>query len=184
MGEMNSPVLQRILQRVSQGPRPRVVFPESDDERVLAAAARLVADGIAEPVLVGSEGAIQQAASRLNLDLAGMSIIDAQTPEMIEQYSQEFIRIRGDQGKRVNPAVARKMMANTLYIAAMLVKEGNADTFVAGAVNTTGNDRTGDCTQIDHIGRDIAHITMISGDTDSTAVPMPVEKPVHACLQA
>ncbi len=133
-----SALLHTIIERVKSGTKQKVVFPESTDERIVQAAARLTQDDIVDVVFVGDKADISETAATHKVDLSGIEIV---TPgkEDLETYSEEFIAIREQQGKRVTPAVAQKMMRNPLFSAAMMVRRGDADTLVAGAANTTAN---------------------------------------------
>ncbi len=139
MGKMINPVLEQVIQRLRRKTQLKVAFPESQDERVLAAAVKLSADRIIEPILIGVPDEITVAAEKMKINIDGIRIIDSNDKDMLEDYSISFVRVREEQGKRVTPSVSRKMMENPLFIAAMLVKKGQADSMVAGAVNTTAN---------------------------------------------
>ena len=57
----------------------RIVLPEGDEERTLLAAARLKAEGLAEPILLGNEEAIRAGAARVGADLTGLTLLDPGT---------------------------------------------------------------------------------------------------------
>ncbi|MCD6385158.1 phosphate acetyltransferase [Candidatus Sumerlaeota bacterium] len=139
MGVRDNEILQSVVRRVKLGTKPRVLFPESDDERVLRAAARLNADGLVDVILLGDEIEIKKRAQMWQIDLTGVQIFNNTDGQIINELRDEFIRIRTEQGKRVNPSVAQKMVSNPLFTASLLVRRGDADTMVAGAVNTTAN---------------------------------------------
>jgi phosphate acetyltransferase len=135
---MMNQVLESIIERVKKGGKQRIVLPESTDPRVLTAASKLTNDGLCDIVLIGDEKEINAAAHENKRDISGAKI-QAMDDTLLQDLTEKFIAIRSAQGKRVNPKVARKMMDNPLFIATMLVKQGEADTMVAGAVNTTAN---------------------------------------------
>lgn len=131
-------VEEGFINRVRSGKKQRIIFPESADARVLKAAAQLTADNLLDVVLAGDADEIRPQADTIHVDLSGIEIIDI-TESMIDSFGTEFIKIRAEQGKKVNEAVAKKMMSNPLFAAAMLLRQGEVDTMVAGAVNTTAN---------------------------------------------
>lgn len=131
-------ILEEIIARLKAGKKQTIILPESDDERILKAAARVSADGLADIILVGDNREIKKRAAQLEIDLNGVKIRDV-SAEMLEEMSEEFIKIRAQQGKEVTKAVATKMLSNPLFIGAMLLRRGEAKAMVAGAVNTTAN---------------------------------------------
>lgn len=109
--------------------RLRVVLPEGDDPRILAAARRLKDDGLAEPVVLGAPGAL----SGGGVDLAGITVIDPRTDARLETYGAVVAAGR----EKMSPAMAARLVAKPLYFAGMMVRQGDADAMVAGAANPT-----------------------------------------------
>lgn len=97
--------------------RRRIVFPEGDDPRVIAAAERLAHDGIAQPILIGSRG------------------IDPAKSEAARRYAQIYYERR--RAKGITQMEAAEIARRPLYFAALMVEAGDADGFVGGASNTT-----------------------------------------------
>ncbi len=114
-----------------------IVLPEGEEERVIRAAAILKSEGIATPVLLGSETAIRQKAQSLNLDLADIRILEPANQANFEEYAQKYYELRKHKG--MTPEKAREVMVNPLYYGAMMVREGEAAGAVAGSINTTGD---------------------------------------------
>lgn len=138
MGIKCHPVLGNIIVRVKNGSKKTLILPESEDERVLQAAAKLTIDELAEVVLLGDTAELNARAEQLNVDLSKVTVRKV-TPAVIETLAEEFIKIRAAQGKQVSKSVASKMLSNPLFLATMLLHFGEADAMVAGAVNTTAN---------------------------------------------
>lgn len=65
--------------------KKRIVFPESDDLRILTAIANLKKDGIIEPILIGNPDEIAKLAKENNLDLAGVKIYDLNHYDELDQ---------------------------------------------------------------------------------------------------
>ena len=89
----------------------RVVFPESADERVVAAARRLRGENLAEPILLD----------------------DTRSSARLENYAELYLRARPD----ANPKVARRLAEKPLFHAGLMVKAGDADAMIAGVANPT-----------------------------------------------
>ena len=68
----------------------RLVFPEGNDERIVAAARRLKDGGIAAPVLLGSNAEISAAAARAGVSLDGLSTIDPERSERVKDYAELY----------------------------------------------------------------------------------------------
>jgi len=103
----------------------RIVFPEGDDPRVRAAAARLVSEKVVEPILISAQGEA----------LAGARSIDPGSSEKLRAYSQLYYERR--KAKGVTRREAEATAAQPLYFASLMVASGEADGLVGGASNTT-----------------------------------------------
>ncbi len=118
--------------------KKRVVLPEGTEERTIQAAAQVVAQGIAEVILVGDANAIAAKAAELKVKLDGVTIADPATSDKTAGYIQTLFELRKEKG--MTPEDAKKLITtNTLYFGTMMLKLGDADGMVAGAINTTGD---------------------------------------------
>jgi phosphate acetyltransferase len=111
----------------------KVVLPEGEDERVLAAACRLSEEKIAVPVVLGSEETIAQAASRAMLDISGIETIDPRRNASLNSYASACAANR----QSITSGMASRLVAKPLYFAGMMVRQGDAAAMVAGASNAT-----------------------------------------------
>jgi phosphate acetyltransferase len=109
--------------------RLRVVLPEGEDARIVAAARRLVDEGIATPIVLGTPEAVGAA----GVDLAGIAVIDPRTDARLESYGVACAAGR----EKMTPAMATRLVSKPLYFAGMMVRQGDADAMVAGAANPT-----------------------------------------------
>ena len=114
-----------------------VVLAEGEDKRTVEAAAMVKKDGFAKVILLGNEAKINAIAAEENYDIAGVEIIDPETSAKAEAYANEFYELRKSKG--VTPEAAVETMKNPLYYGCMMVKLGDADGMVAGAVNSSAN---------------------------------------------
>src|SRR5690606_19606741 len=123
-------VMRGIITRARRDPQ-RIVFPEGEHERIIRAAARIVEEGIAHPLMLCRPARVQQLAAGLGASLEGMTLIDIEAdPDRMEWYAQQFYRAR--QRKGVTLAEARERMRQPIYYGCMMVQEGDADGLVAG----------------------------------------------------
>ena len=131
------PLLEQ-LRATAIGNRQRIVLPESLDERTLCAADRLLADAVADIILIGNPGDIAGRAQQLGLThLHSARVVNPAEADTIEPYAQLFYELRKNKGVTLDEA--RSKAADPLYLGCLLVKSGEADGQVAGACNTTGN---------------------------------------------
>ncbi len=118
--------------------RQRIVLPEGTESRTLTAANRIIAEDIADIILLGNVGEIKRMAKDMNLpNIDKATIVDPFDPAVIERYAPLLFEIRKHKGMTMEEA--RLTAANPLYLACLMVKAGDADGEVAGAQNSTGN---------------------------------------------
>lgn len=118
--------------------KQRIVLPESTEPRTLTAADRIIADNIAEIILIGDPEEIKTLAKELNLEnISKATIINPADEKVIDKYAPLFFELRKKKG--ITMEEARLTTANPLYLGCLMVKAGDADGQVAGAMNTTGN---------------------------------------------
>ena len=121
-----------IAQARAGGKRP--VFPEGHDERIVAAAVRLKALGIASPILVGTRAEVGAAAARAGVSLDGIEVIDPAESARLKAYAALY----SDGRPGANARVAERLVRKPLFHAGMMVRAGDAGAMVAGVTTTTG----------------------------------------------
>ncbi len=129
-----SQFLDRITQRAKEN-KKTIVLPESTDIRVIKAAAMVLEQDFANIVLVGDEDKINALKGDLNLD--GAKIENPLKSDKIDDYVNTLYELRKHKGMTIEKA--RDIMKDPLYWGVMMVKKGEADGMVAGAVNSTAN---------------------------------------------
>jgi phosphate acetyltransferase len=130
-------LFERLTARAKANPQ-RIVLPEGTEPRTLSAADRIIADGLAEIILIGNKNEILTMANELKLEnIPDAVIIDPADEEVIDRYAPLFFELRKKKG--ITMEEARLTTANPLYLGCLMVKAGDADGQVAGAMNTTGN---------------------------------------------
>lgn len=118
--------------------RQRIVLPEGLEARTLTAADRIIADNLADIILIGHRHEIMAMAKELKLsNIERATIVDPADEKVIDRYAPLFYELRKSKG--ISMEEARLTTANPLYLGCLMVKAGDADGQVAGAMNTTGN---------------------------------------------
>lgn len=130
-------LLDQIMARAKANPQ-RIVLPEGTEIRTLKAADIILQEKAAKLILLGSEDEIIQLASENGLNnISDATIIDPETNEKMEEYSNLLFELRKSKGMTMDEA--RKMAKDPLYLGCLMIKNGDADGELAGARNTTGN---------------------------------------------
>jgi malate dehydrogenase (oxaloacetate-decarboxylating)(NADP+) len=123
-------VMRDIMDRARRDPR-RIVYPEGENERVIRAARRSAAEGIAVPVLIGDPERIRERAEELRVALDGVELLDPLADgERLERYAEELYVQRQRRG--MTRASARERVRQPVTFACMMVRGGDADGMVAG----------------------------------------------------
>lgn len=112
----------------------RIVLPEGSEERTVKAAGILAKEGLAKVILLARETDVQGAGE---LKAAGVEIIDPAESDKLEAYAEKFYELR--KCKCLSLQEAMNVVRDPLYYACMMIKMGDADGMVAGAINTTAN---------------------------------------------
>ncbi|MEJ6980357.1 phosphate acetyltransferase [Pedobacter sp. P351] len=113
-----------------------IVLPEGNDDRILKAAGRLIAQEIVTLTLLGNPVEIGASAKRLGLNLdERVKVIDPANSEYYTDYVETLYQLRKD--KNVTLEMARDLMTDVSYFGTMMVFKGHADGMVSGATHTT-----------------------------------------------
>ena len=129
-------LLESIVAR-AQSAKQRIVLPESLEDRTITAADKALADGLAEIILIGNPDEIAAKASELGLSNIGKAtIIDPATSPKTEEYAQLLFELRQKKGMTIEKA--RQLVLDPLYFGCLIIKSGDADGQISGALSTTG----------------------------------------------
>ena len=128
--------LEEIAAQAAKHKR-KIVLPEGDDARVVAAAGRVVERGLASVAVVGDGDAVAALAAAEGVDLAGVEVIDPRRNAQAEKHAEVLLRARGAKGMTREQAQAE--IRRPLTLAVCMVASGDADGCVAGAANTTSD---------------------------------------------
>jgi len=130
-------LISEIVARVKAN-RQRIVLPEGTEERTLKAADQVLADGVADLILIGNPAEIKDLAAQWSLKhIDQATIVDPENQPKKEEYAELLFELRKKKGMTMEDA--RKLVLDPLYLGCLMVKNNDADGQLAGARNTTGN---------------------------------------------
>ena len=129
-------LIDNIIARAKSN-RQRIVLPESLEDRTITAADKALADGLADIILIGNRDAILAKAGALGLKhIDKATIIDPATSDRTAKYADLLYELRKSKG--MTPEEAAKLVQNPLYFGCLIIKSGDADGQISGALSTTG----------------------------------------------
>ena len=123
------------IKQKARAAKMRIMLPEGTEERTIKAAEIIAREGIAEVTLIGDIDKMKEMSA--GLDYTGVKMIDPAKSDKLEVYAEKFYELRKHKG--VTPEAAKAQVTDPLFYACMMIKEGDADGMVAGAINTTAN---------------------------------------------
>ena len=126
----------QLMER-ARADRQHIVLPESQDDRILEAAAILLRRGVADLTLLGEENKVRARGSALGLDLDEARVVSPTDPELVDRFATAYAEARAHKGMTVEKA--RGIVTDISYFGTMMVHLGMADGMVSGAVNTTAH---------------------------------------------
>ncbi|OJG13571.1 phosphate acetyltransferase [Enterococcus asini] len=118
------------------GKNMRIAFPEGTEPRILGAVARLKADGLVDPILIGNPAEVKAAAEDRGVSVDNFEILDPNNYEKFDEMVAAFVERR--KGKATEEQ-AREVLKDVNYFGTMLTYMGLADGMVSGAVHSTGD---------------------------------------------
>ena len=115
-----------------------IVLPESEDERTIRAAAKVVEEKTAKLVLLGNEETIKADAAKYGVSVEGVKIVNPETCEKLDEYVALLTKLREKKG--MTPEKAREtLLTDKTMFGVIMVKNGDADGLVSGACHSTAN---------------------------------------------
>ena len=116
------------MKAAAKANKKTIVLPEGEDPRTIEAARQIVAEDLADLVILGNPDEI---------DVEGVTVIDPATADKRQAYADAFYELR--KAKGVTPEAAFEQMADATYFGTMMIKCGDADGLVSGACHSTAN---------------------------------------------
>lgn len=130
-------LMEQLVARAKAN-KQRIVLAEGTEERTIKAADQILADGVADLVLIGPKEEILELAAKHGLQhIDKATIVDPKNNPDKAKYANLLYELRKKKGMTLEQAEA--LAENPLYLGALIIKAGEADGEVAGARNTTGD---------------------------------------------
>ena len=130
-------LLSQIVERAKSN-KQRIVLPEATEERTLRAADRVLADDLADLILIGNPAELKELAAKWGLNnIDKATIVDPENNPKSEEYSALLAELRKKKGMTIEQA--RELVKNPLYLGCMIIKTEGADGQISGALSTTGD---------------------------------------------
>lgn len=130
-----------LLEKIKQNAKKynkRIVLPEGCEERNLRAADAAIAEGLAQIILIGNPKEINELAGKYGLqNISKATIVDPLNHEKKDLYIDMMVEIRKKKG--LTKEDAAKLIVDPLYLGVMMIKNGDADGEVSGAIHATGD---------------------------------------------
>lgn len=129
-------MIERVWTKARANVR-RIALPEGEEPRTVQAAARVRDEGLAKPILLGSAERIRAVAAQTGTDIADIEIADPADSPKLNDYAEALYELR--KAKGLSREDAARLAADSMYHGMLMVKLGDADGLVSGAVHTTGD---------------------------------------------
>ncbi|MDQ1130831.1 phosphate acetyltransferase [Microbacterium sp. SORGH_AS_0888] len=117
--------------------RKHIVLPEGEDDRILRAAATVLARGIADLTILGEEIEVRARAIELGIDIRDAQVVSPFDAILGTRFAEEYARLRAHKG--VSLQQAADTITDSSYFGTMMVHSGLADGMVSGAAHTTAH---------------------------------------------
>lgn len=131
LGQTGS-IMRNIRSRLPGAEKPRIVFPEGTNERILKAVSILKDEGLIQPILLGNKKIIHKKMDTIGVtNLKDVEILHTEDSENYEPYVKEYFTQRSRKG--VSYSFARDVIKRGNYYGSMMVKMGQADGMITGA---------------------------------------------------
>jgi len=129
----------RKVKSIARKDPKSIVFPESDDERILRAVAKITQEKFAKPILIGDKNKIKNFSKKLKLkiDWKQIKIIDPSDKILRKKYSEAFFNLRKD--KEISQKDADALIKDPNYFGSMMIQMGDGDGMITGATHPTAN---------------------------------------------
>ena len=126
-----------IIKEKAKADKKTIVLPESMDRRTWEAAEKILKEGLANLIIIGTPEDIGEHSK--GLDVSGATIINPQTYEKTQEYIDLFVELR--KAKGMTPEKAKEtILGDYAYYGCLMIKNGDADGMVSGACHSTAND--------------------------------------------
>ena len=133
-----------VIKQRAKADKKTIILPESMDRRTFEAAEKILAEGVANLIIIGTPEQVEE--NSKGLDISGATIINPYTYEKTQEYIDLFVELRKNKG--MTEEKAREIVLNDYaYYGCLMIKSGDADGLVSGACHSTA-DTLRPCLQI------------------------------------
>ncbi len=115
-----------------------ILLPETEDERTIRAAAEVLAQDLANVVLIGNPDVIKADADKYGVDVSGATVVDPENCEKFEEYQTMLFELRQKKGMTMEGA-KEALLADRTTFGVVMLKCGDGDGLVSGACHSTAN---------------------------------------------
>ncbi len=129
--------LMQTFKEKARKNKKTIVLPEGNEERVLKAAKIILEQKLAELIILGKEGEINEQVEELGINIDQAKIINSSKSDLRNEFADLYYELRKHKGIKEEDALVS--MKDPLYFGTMLVHTGRADGMVAGSINATGD---------------------------------------------
>ena len=129
-------IIDTFIKKAQQA-NGKIVLPEGQDPRVVAAANKIIEENVAEVVVLGTPEEISAACKEAGVTEQKFTSLDHTTSDLLTPYAEEFCEIR--KKKNMTMDTALEYMKGRIFFGAMMVRKGDADGMVAGSIASTGD---------------------------------------------
>ena len=129
-------IIDKIMAKAKANVK-HIVLPEGEETRNIQAAAKIVKAGIAKITVLGDPEKVKAVAKETDTCLCGIEIVNPATSEKAAAYANALYEIR--KAKGMTEEEAAKKVADPMFYGVMMVKMGDADGLVSGAIHSTGD---------------------------------------------
>jgi phosphate acetyltransferase len=130
-----------LLERIKQNAKKynmRIVLPEGNEERTIKAADIAIGEDLARIILIGDPSEIYSHAEKLGLkNISKALIVDPKSHAKKDQYIDLMVELRKNKG--LTREEASILIEDPLYLGVLMIKSGDADGEVSGAIHSTGD---------------------------------------------
>ncbi|MDX2110017.1 MAG: phosphate acyltransferase [Verrucomicrobiota bacterium] len=123
-------LIDNLQGRLQRHPK-RIVFPEGNDPRILQAARQFATRRLGVPILLGERGDIKDRASRLDIRLDGMRIVEPERSDDFEVFLAQMSQM--PRFSRLSNEQRRQLLLDKNYYATFMLSTFQADALVGGA---------------------------------------------------
>jgi len=124
-----------VMEKAKSDPK-RIVFPESEEERVLRALELVKKEGFAKPILIGKQERVLKRIEELGLDIPDLDVVDPESFDRFDEYAEKLFELR--QHKGVGLDKAKEILKDYCYFGTMMIYMGDADGLISGSTHSTG----------------------------------------------